>query len=74
VEGGEMKLKLYVWEDFRPDWTEGLAFAIAENIEEAEQILFEKMGVEKDSTGMEYWGAAKEFPIKKIGFYVNGGR
>ncbi len=65
-----MKLKLYVWEEFAPDYSEGLAFAIAENIEEAQEILLEK----RDYSDTKDWGPVKEFPIKKIGFYVNGGR
>jgi hypothetical protein len=35
----EPKLKLYVWHGFEPDWSGGLAFAIAYNLTEAKAAV-----------------------------------
>jgi hypothetical protein len=35
------KLKLFVWEDFAPDWSGGLAFAIAHDETEARKMIEE---------------------------------
>ena len=40
------KLKLFVWTGFCPDWSDGLAFAIAENIQQAKKLVEEKRGFE----------------------------
>lgn len=36
-----MSLKLYIWEDVLSDYTPGIAFALAENREEARQLCLE---------------------------------
>ena len=33
------KLKLFIWTEFCPDYTDGLAFAIAENETEAKKLI-----------------------------------
>lgn len=33
------KLKLFVWTNFCPDWTGGLAVALAENLEQAQEMI-----------------------------------
>ena len=35
-------LKLYVWEDVLTDYTSGIAFALAESIEQAREAIREK--------------------------------
>lgn len=35
-------LKLYVWEDVLTDYTSGIAFALAESIEQAREVIREK--------------------------------
>jgi hypothetical protein len=64
-----MKLKLFVWDDFNPDYSSGLAFAIAETEEEAKEL------VEKERGRSAYeWGCVKVFPIdEKVAFSVGGG-
>lgn len=32
-------MQLYVWTHFAPDWSEGVAFALAETIEEARALI-----------------------------------
>lgn len=66
--GVTVTLKLYVWENFCPDYSDGLAFAIAENETEA-RALVEK---EHDYPPWD-WGPVKEYPIEKIAFFVHGG-
>lgn len=63
-----MKLKMYVWEDVLHDYTEGMAVALAENLEHALKLLDKKAGHHLD------------LPISKMkvitepeGFYVYGG-
>ena len=38
------KLKLFVWTDFSPDYTGGLAFAIAKDETEARQLIEKEKG------------------------------
>lgn len=40
------ELKLFVWTDFCPDYTSGLAFAIAENESKARQLVAKEKGYE----------------------------
>ena len=59
------KLKLFVWTEFKPDYTSGLAFAIAEDVNKAQELI----GVPDDD-----WGPVKEYPIDSpIACYVYGG-
>lgn len=61
-------LKLYVWPEFCPDYTMGLAFAIAETVQEAKSMVESKMGFFPSD-----WGRVEEHPISKIAFAVYGG-
>ncbi len=60
------KLKLFVWEEFCPDYTSGLAVAIAETVHEAQDLI-----------GRDYisdWGPVREFPLTEPrAFSVTGG-
>lgn len=38
------KLKLFVWTGFSPDWTDGLAFAIAHDEAEARKMIIKAKG------------------------------
>lgn len=40
------KLKLYVWTEFSPDYTNGLAFAIAHDEGEARRLIEKRRGFE----------------------------
>lgn len=64
-------LKLFVWEDTLVNYTAGIMFALAENVEEARRIISEEAEgeyfVEED---------LKENPdiyTNKVGFAVGGG-
>lgn len=63
------KLQLYIWTEFSPDYTSGLAFAIAENEAEAKKLI------EEDLTYEPYqWGELEVRPInQKVGRAVSGG-
>lgn len=54
-------LKLYVWQGFCVDYTDGLAFAIASSEEEAKKLVLEYIGLEDNpETGYKFddddWG------------------
>jgi len=62
-------MRLFVWEGFCPDYTDGLAFAIAENIEQAQKLVIESKGYEPFD-----WGTVREFPVTEpIAYCVSGG-
>jgi hypothetical protein len=62
------ELKLFVWTDFSPDYTSGLAFAIAKDEIEAKKLVEEHRGFE-----VYEWGELSIYPIKKIARCVSGG-
>lgn len=35
-------MKLFIWTNYRPDWSGGLAFAIAEDQEQAQAMIVEQ--------------------------------
>jgi len=63
------RLKLFVWTNFSPDYSEGLAFAIAKDETEA------RIMVEKDrGFGVYTWGSLKIYPTtRRIARSVSGG-
>lgn len=61
------KLKLYVWEDYAPDYATGLAFAIAENEERAFELLTAIDGFLGDC------GPVTVYDISEIAFSQSGG-
>jgi len=64
-----MKLKLFVWEEFSPDWSGGLAFAIAKDETAARKMIEEKVGYSPTD-----WGKLTIYPMNKpIAFAVCGG-
>ena len=63
------KLRLYIWDGFNPDWTNGIAFAIAESRKEAQKMVIKNQGVEPYC-----WGELTVSPLtKKIVRSVDGG-
>ena len=61
-------MKLFVWNHFCPDWSDGLAFAIAETVDEAKQMI-----IEDTDTDFIEWGVCRELPIDgKVSYYVYG--
>lgn len=61
------KLKLYVWEEYAPDWSDGLAFAIAESEEKAIELLTAIDGFLGDC------GPVAVYDISEIAFRQPGG-
>lgn len=60
--------KLFLWENVLSDWTEGVAFAIARNSEEARDIICKDAECIRDDLQDE--------PVvitKKFGFHLSGG-
>jgi hypothetical protein len=45
------KLKLYIWTGFSPDYTRGLAFAIAHDESEAKRLIEKERGFEVSTWG-----------------------
>ncbi len=65
----ENKLKLFVWTAYNPDYTDGLAFAIAEDETEARKMVLAKSRREPFD-----WGDLAIYSLTtKIAEYVNGG-
>jgi len=63
------KLNLYVWNNFCPDYSDGLAFAIADTLTEAKKMIEAKVG--RKITG---WGDVTICNLKdKTAEYVFGG-
>jgi len=62
-------LALYVWTGFSPDYTDGLAFAIAHNEGEARRLVVEAMGFDTST-----WGTLEVLPLDQpTAFAVSGG-
>jgi hypothetical protein len=63
------ELFLFVWAQFCPDYTDGLAFAIAETVEQAQKLIEQKCGYRPTD-----WGPVQQFPASEpIAFCVTGG-
>lgn len=64
-------MKLYVWTEFCPDYCDGLAFAIANNIDEAKKLVIESNGVQ---TTDEEFGSVSVYTLQTPrAFCVMGG-
>ena len=59
-ERRKKKLKLFVWEDFCPDYTSGLAFAIATDETEARKLVTKSRGCEPYE-----WGDLTIYPLMR---------
>jgi hypothetical protein len=64
----KQKLKLYVWTEFCPDYTGGLAFAIARDETQARKLIEKERGLK-----VWEWGTLTIYPIKPIAKCVSGG-
>lgn len=61
------KLRLFVWTGFNPDYTDGLAVAIAKDETDARKLI-EKRGF------VYQWGELKIYPLtRRMAVSVNGG-
>jgi hypothetical protein len=65
----EQKLMLYVWPKFAPDYTDGLAFAVAESEEQARELV----SLVKGYTPKD-WGPCIVYPLTHpLAYAVSGG-
>jgi len=63
------RLKLFIWAKFSPDYTSGLAFAIAHDEAEAKKLVEEERGFE-----VYDWGLLEIKPLRRrIAKCVSGG-
>ena len=63
------RLRLFVWTDFSPDHTSGLAFAIANDEAEARRLIEAERGYQ-----VYEWGVLTTCPLsRKIARSVSGG-
>lgn len=63
------KLKLFVWTEFSPDYTDGLAFAIAPTEEAARKLVIKAHGYSTSD-----WGTLTVYPLtRRTAFAVSGG-
>ena len=68
------KLKLFVWTGFHPDYSGGLAFAIAETEAQARLIIKKKFRSENCNLKPRAWGTLQVIPLDApVSFYVSGG-
>ena len=64
------KLRLFVWTDFAPDYTSGLAFAIAKDETDARKLVLK----EREMSDPYNWGTLAIYPLtKRIARAVSGG-
>ena len=62
-------MRLFVWEDFAPDYSSGLACAVAETVQEAQMLIVNELGYSPVD-----WGSASEYPLTKpVAFATSGG-
>ena len=65
----KLELFLFVWTQFCPDYSSGLAVAIAETVEQAQKLIEQSRGYKVSD-----WGPVQVFPANRpIAFCVNGG-
>ena len=63
------KLRLFVWTGFSPDYTDGLAFAVAKDETEARKLVEKERGYT-----VHTWGDLTIYPLtKRIARSVSGG-
>lgn len=67
--------KLFIWSGFCPDYTPGLAVAIARNEADARAMIEEKMKIDtEDQYWIDDWGELKILPLdENMAEYVKGG-
>lgn len=69
-------MKLFVWTDVLTDYTSGIAFALAENADEARKLILEKYEKEQSYISDMLVSDLNAEPLvveSKEGFYVWGG-
>lgn len=67
--GDETELKLFVWEGFCPDYTSGLAFAVAKDENAARKAIIKTRGYEPST-----WGTLHVHKLGiRVAYSVSGG-
>lgn len=61
-------MRVFVWEEFSPDYYDGLAVAIAETEEQAKELVISSHG----SNPLQ-WGPVQVFEVSALAFSVPGG-
>ena len=65
------ELFLFVWNEFSPDYSDGLLVAIAETAEQAQKLINQSRRYEDE---VNEWGPVHRFPVTKpMAFWANGG-
>jgi hypothetical protein len=70
------EMKLFVWKDVLTDYKSGIAFALAENVDEARKLILEKYEKEQSYVSDMLVSDLNTEPLiieNKEGFYVWGG-
>ena len=66
------KLRLYIWTEFCPDWSDGIAFAVAESENEARAMIIKNLGF--DPANSEGWGNLRIVKTNvKLAYAICGG-
>jgi hypothetical protein len=76
MQQSEETLFLWVFDEFCPDYSDGLAFAIAPTLAEAKRMIWVDMGYEKhqmDEEDEARMGPHKQLPLAPVAFHVWGG-
>lgn len=69
MSGEKPELFLFVWDEFFPECTYGLAVAVAETMEQAQEAI--RQHVDYD---VKHWGPMRKLPVTEpIAFAVPGG-
>ena len=64
----KIKLKLFIWTGFCPDYTDGLAFAIAKDEVDAKELVEMEY-----QFGVYNWGDLEIRPLSRVARCVSGG-
>ena len=68
MSGETPELFLFAWAYFCDGDAGGIAFAIAETLEQAQQMIEQRRGYEVSN-----WGPLRQFPVTEpVAFYVSG--
>ena len=56
-----MGTHIFIWLEFAPDYSNGLAFAIASNEQQAREYVIEKLGYNPDD-----WGPCESYCLAEV--------
>ena len=75
MKKGKSKLKVFIWDDFLPDWSGGKAVVIASSREEARKILKKSMAshLNKDTEREVEAGPDRVRKLHPLAEFVSGG-